>query len=473
MNDQADVSAAGNAAAKPAAKPPWQLELPERKDVFVGELAERGDWVVAYVITDGPWPVKAQKASFRGAQIWIIPVMKNFYPAVAMRVGGGYSREGAGKLLMRFLSALSWVERRGYLIDGIGGGSMPFPMGRDKERGFSICEEFNLTSLSDPKDEQALLALALMREGRGLNHPAYAFLSFYRVLEVAFPNGAAIKTWLGSTIDSLTGFGVPQAMAKLKAEGKQDVPAHLWELGRCAVAHANRKPIVDPDDPADARRMQEELPIIRALAERAIEEKLGVKTSATIYREHLYELAGFKEVLGDGTAGYLTRGEEITDGRSIDIPDVNVVIRNRPAYAPLCDLAVKQARQEGSVLHLAFESKAGDVRICVHLDFAAERLNFSHFDDLAVADTGSAESADRVAEVLRFQFDYFGNGELQVINAETGKSLGRKDAYLPVNMYLDHEAADVELGRWKRLAEERRARDRSFAEGSARSRERS
>ena len=66
-------------------------------------------------------------------------------------------------------------------------------MGRDKERGFLICEEFNVTSLADTTDEKALLALALMREGRGLNHPAYAFLSFYRVLKVAFPNGAAIK----------------------------------------------------------------------------------------------------------------------------------------------------------------------------------------------------------------------------------------------------------------------------------------
>jgi hypothetical protein len=29
-----------------------------------------------------------------------------------------------------------------------------------------------------------------MREGRGLNHVGYAFLSFYRVLETAFPNDA-------------------------------------------------------------------------------------------------------------------------------------------------------------------------------------------------------------------------------------------------------------------------------------------
>jgi hypothetical protein len=32
-----------------------------------------------------------------------------------------------------------------------------------------------------------------MREGRGLNHPGYAFLSFYRVLEVALPNGQTAR----------------------------------------------------------------------------------------------------------------------------------------------------------------------------------------------------------------------------------------------------------------------------------------
>lgn len=51
------------------------------------------------------------------------------------------------------------------------------------ERGFSICEEFDLSYFPEPASERALLALALMREGRGLNHPAYAFLSFFRVLE--------------------------------------------------------------------------------------------------------------------------------------------------------------------------------------------------------------------------------------------------------------------------------------------------
>jgi hypothetical protein len=101
----------------------------------------------------------------------------------------------------------------------------------------------------------------------------------------------------------------------LKAKGISDIGAHLYESGRCAVAHANRKPIVDPDDPSDMRRMQSELPIMTALAQKAIEEELGVQTSQTVYCKHLYELAGFKEILGADTVERLTRGEQIMDGR--------------------------------------------------------------------------------------------------------------------------------------------------------------
>lgn len=35
-------------------------------------------------------------------------------------------------------------------------------------------------------------------------------------------------------------------------------------------------------------------------------------------------------------------------------------------------------------------------------------------------------------------------------------------------MHLNHKAADAEIARWKRLAEERRIRDRDFAEETSR-----
>lgn len=74
------------------------------------------------------------------------------------------------------------------------------------------------------------------------------------------------------------------------------------------------------------------------------------------------------------------------------------------------------------------------------------------------------ESAGRVAEVRRFENDYFGNGQLHIVNADTGALIGRKDPYIPLNMFLDQEAADAEIARWKALAEQRRERGKRYAE---------
>ena len=444
---------------------PWHLEIPTHKEVFVGELAERGDWIVANIQTDSYWPVTSQKVRWRGVDIWIVPLMKGFYPAVAMMVPPGKSRPECEELLMRFLSMLSWVEERSFMVEGggCGGGDLPRPMGRDKERGLSICDEFDLSYFPEVTEEKALLALGLMREGRGLNHVGYAFLSFYRVLEVAFSADSQRIAWISAALANLTGHGVKEALDAIKAQGIADIGLHLFQSGRCAMAHANRQPIVDPDKPADLRRLGAELPIVRALAAKAIEDELGVESSQTVYRNHLYELAGFKEILGAEIVGFVTRGEQTTERRTLEIPDISIRIRRRDPYAPLNNLTVKGVRQNGKRLFMRFESKEGDVTFQFALDFGNERLEFSLFQDIGVKDTGTAESADRVAEVKRFEHDYFGNGKLHIVNADTGALIGRKDAYIPMNMFLDQEAADADIARWKALAEQRRERERRDA----------
>jgi hypothetical protein len=269
---------------------------------------------------------------------------------------------------------------------------------------------------------------------------------------------------------SVRGHRVADALAELRLKGVTDIGAHLYESGRCAIAHANRRPIVDPDDPAGTRRLQSELPIMMALAQKAIEEELGVETSQTVYQKHLYELAGLKKILGPDTVAHLTRGEQITDQRMLSIPYVSVRIRKRPPYAPLSNLRVKEIAQTGKVFHIRFESKSGDVVIRFRLDFGAERLNFSIFQDLGVKDTGTPESAETIAEVRRFENEYFGNGQLHIVDADTGDLIARKDAYIPMNMYLDQDAADAEITYWKRTGEQRRDLNRRYAEESSRAR---
>jgi hypothetical protein len=84
--------------------------------------------------------------------------------------------------------------------------------------------------------------------------------------------------------------------------------------------------------------------------------------------------------------------------------------------------------------------------------------------DIGHKDFGDADSAEAMAELSRFNKEYFGNGQLRIVDAETGNLISRKDAFIPVNMYLDHVAADAEIARWKHLATERRERDARYGD---------
>jgi hypothetical protein len=442
----------------------FRREIPaDLKDIYHGELGQNGHWLVANISTASFWPINPQKVRWRGVDIWIMPVTKSTFPALAMMVPPGKGRSECEELMMRFLSMLSWVEERGFMVDGIGGGNLPRPMGRLKEHGLSVCDEFDLSYFPEVTDNDAMLALALMREGRGLNHAGYAFLSLYRVLEVKFPTKRQCVAWISASLPGLAGHGVQEALAGISAQGVIDVARHLYESGRCAMAHANRHPIVDPDKPADVRRLNSELPIMRALAKKAIEELFGVETSATNFRKHLYELDGFKRILGPEIVRPMQDGA-LPSETTVDIPLVNIRLRRHDPYAPLEGMRCTLASPCGKLLRMRFESSHHDVAIDLALDFEAERIQFDLFRDVRAIDAGSAESAERVHEVTRFWHNYFGNGQLQIFNAETGELIGRKDAYLPVNMYQDGDGVAADLAGLKMEAERRRERDRRYGE---------
>jgi hypothetical protein len=441
------------------------LEIPGINDVIVGELAERGEWIVATVKTQASWPVRSQKVPYRSETLWIMPIMKDRYPAVAMKMPPEKSRPECERLLMRFLSNLAWIQNAGYLVDGVGGGSLPNPMGRNKEIGFSICDEFDLSYFPEPANDKALLALALMREGRGLNHPGYSFLSFYRVIEVALGRGKKIQTvWINDQIARGLDHRATGALDGLRKQGVADIGAHLYESGRCAMAHAADEPIIDPDDPADARRLWSEQPIMLALAERAIEEKLGVETSHTVWSKHLYELEGFKKILGQDLVDHLVRGVPVTDERPVDIPDISVEVRRHPPYAPLSNLTIKGLRHDGNILEMHYGSNDGLIDFRFRLDFANERLNFDIFSDIGQKDSGTAEGAEAIAECSRFFRDYFGNGQLRIVEADSGELISRKDAFIPINMHQDVDGCNADIARWKQAAADRRARGARYAE---------
>jgi len=371
-------------------------------------------------------------------------------------------REDAERVIMQFLSALSWIENGGVLVEHFTGGPHPNPTGRHQNFGFSIQEDFDLSYLPEPPDEKAQLALALMREGRGLNHPAYAFLSFYRVLEVALGGtGKTRSKWITAQIDQIHDPHAKEVMAKLTTQGI-DIGQHLYESGRCAIAHASSKPIINPDDPAEARRLSAELPIMRALAVLAIEAELGVETMSTVWGKHLYELDGFKAILGREMAASIARGEPMHDTHpTIEFPPISIELRKRAPYKFLTNLQPISLTQVGAVVVLVTRSANGCFGFRCHLDFAQERLHFDFQHDLWQKDDGTAECAELHVDVNRFIYDYLCNGQLRLLNSTTNGLLSRKDAFLPVNCMVNDDVCRAEIDRWVTIARERRERTKA------------
>lgn len=431
-----------------------KLEIPTLEDALVGAIAEPADWIVANLETAISWPVSYQMQEYAGRTFFIIPLTKDRCPAVALKRFDD-SLQQCRSALLRFLSAMSWSQSAGAIVLSFGNDRLPRPQRRGGDFGLSITADLNLTYLPEPADERQALGLALMREGRGLNHPAYAFLSFFRVLEVAFPEGKDQKKWVADNIAQIADHSGQRALAKLAEAGIEDVGTHLYKSGRMAIAHARADPVINPDDASDYDRIAGELPILRCLAELAIERILGIKTRSTIYSEHLYELAGFKQRIGADLVSAII-ADTLPEGGEIDIPSIDIEIRRREPYAPLKVMVPVGASIEAGTLDLDFRSPDGLVTIHIGLDFIEERLRFAWDTGISGTDDGTSAAAENGAEVVRFILEYIGNGELHFYDSESRDLLGRVEAFLPVNYMANHEGLEARIAHWKSESARRR-----------------
>lgn len=434
------------------APPPWHLQLPDRSSIIVGELAKRGHWIVATLATSIPWPVKTHKIVYLGQDFWIIPPTENTSPSVAMRVERDATSEHRTQM-MRFLSVLSWTQGSGIRVTGFGGGSMPFLTSGRGAGGYVLTGDFVARDLPEP-DAQGQLALALMREARGLEHSAYSFLTFYRVLEAALPKGLARGEWITDALEKLEG-QAKEALGKVKARGIADVGEHIQRARRQAIAHAAKQPIMDPDDYSVVRELYEELPLIQGLAERAIEEIFGIPTASSIYRAHLYELAGFREFIPPEFMKLVMDGPWEDASGTIDLPSLDIELRRSEPFEALRGMVPVAIDIAEAALKMFYRSPDSLITFEFELHFDSERLVFDLDRGLQIQDDGSAHAALNIADLRRFQLDYIGNGELHFYDADTRALLSRVDAFMPVNFWADHDWFEAEIAKWLDLGKQR------------------
>ncbi|VWC75880.1 hypothetical protein BLA39750_00867 [Burkholderia lata] len=135
------------------------------------------------------------------------------------------------------------------------------------------------------EDDQVRKALAFLREGRRLErvHEPYSFLSFFKVIESQFQPRDRVA-WVENNLALVTEERAVNRINELRRQGV-NVNLHLFESGRCAVAHASvGGNIVDPDIPADRKRIAADLDIVAALANRYIKFDAGVPDEMDLHK---------------------------------------------------------------------------------------------------------------------------------------------------------------------------------------------
>jgi hypothetical protein len=414
-------------------------------------------WVVIGVESAVPWPMKEVDVQFGPHKLTLRPETDDRAPTVIMQYPPPASDEEAYHVLRRFLSAMRLVG--GYAIRETmsTGGSHPFGIGKSRH-GSTQAMHFRADYVPFTDEPRQRLALALYREALSVNSVAYGFLSFAKIVNVLHGSGRLQIEWINRTLPLLTEHRARERLAELQ-NTEPDVGAYLYGSGRCAIAHAFAEPIVDPEDPADAKRLYADLPVIRALAEWIIERELGIKSAMTVWREHLYELEGFRRLIGEDNADRL-KARRPADLRTWPAwPPLSLRMRDRPPFPPFEFMVVRELLILANVglIHVKCRSADSLVDLEFGLDFFNGRIVANPQMNIQIRDDGSATAMEHAAEHQRFRKFYFLNGELEILNASTSERMGRCDPFLPMNIDLggtdkiiDGAIADFEARALKR-----------------------
>ena len=170
------------------------------------------------------------------------------------------------------------------------------------------------------------------------------------------------------------------------------------------------------------------------LATYAIEFEFGVKSSSTVYREHLYELEGFRNFFGKSLCHALKMRKVVNFERLPAIPPLHVELWGKEDCPPLRYLTAKSISISDGILCLECASEDRRTKVLLGLDFPNERLLIDTIDRLVSLDDGTEAAVRDAIAVERFRKAYFGNGELVVKRADTGELMGRCDPFIPTNV---------------------------------------
>ncbi len=110
-------------------------------------------------------------------------------PIVSILVERTESHDAADEKLNRLLTVIAWEHKHAIRkVWGVGGAKRPFPVAYSPrmDRGIQVDGEWLWNDSRKPKTEAGWLSLALYREALSSQSNFYAFLSYYKVIDVLF-----------------------------------------------------------------------------------------------------------------------------------------------------------------------------------------------------------------------------------------------------------------------------------------------
>ena len=247
-------------------------------------------WMNFSVKAGFSWPNEPVEIPFDSAMVVLSPETDELSCTASLFDSGGFEFDAGATRLSRFLSRLAWSMRGGveeHFAIGTSDPARPGRLGRGRfaTSSWANVDPWQQLYLPAPASPKAELALGLFREGMTINSQPLAFLSYFKILNVVFPTGAAQKAWLNENLSAPSDMQAKERLLTLNAN-YADVAEYLYVQGRCAVAHAFGSPVADPDAYEDRRRLRDDLVVIKCMAERCIERELQVPSESTFLQTY-------------------------------------------------------------------------------------------------------------------------------------------------------------------------------------------
>jgi hypothetical protein len=236
---------------------PWQLDVAVETQLIVGDAPEV--WL-----------------EFRGHPVRWVNRTPHRLATLGIPTTTLGNDDQAYRLALEFISALVFQEGHPIRIVTSCGGArrgLPWVWQPHELGGLILRSDLGLV-VEYASGSRKALAISLYAEGVNSGSVYYSFLSYYKVIEAAHRGDPdCAKRWINGNLDRIQSYRHSERVAELR-ETEGDVGDYLYRSCRCAVAHASWDPIADPDNPEDRRRLTLDLPIVRALARKAIEDGL-------------------------------------------------------------------------------------------------------------------------------------------------------------------------------------------------------